>query len=91
MQTDRDDMVEAMDLIVSGVMDTIVAVYTWLDEEGKAPRTDIAGAQGVGMRAIRFTGVVDWTDDGQASADAEIASYSELEPLLGEWARKNGT
>jgi putative hydrolase of the HAD superfamily len=52
---------------------------------GDYPRTDIAGAQGVGMRAIRFAGVYDW-DDGAVLADAEIASYDELEPLLNEWA-----
>jgi FMN phosphatase YigB (HAD superfamily) len=51
---------------------------------GDFPRTDIAGAKGVGMRAIRFTGVYDW-DIGTAHADAEIAAYTELEPLLREW------
>lgn len=52
---------------------------------GDYPRTDIAGAKGVGMRAIRFKGVYDW-GKGVVPADAAIASYSELEPLLSEWA-----
>ena len=51
---------------------------------GDYPRTDIAGARGVGMRTIRFTGVYDW-GNGAVAADAEIASYSELEPLLKRW------
>ena len=51
---------------------------------GDYPRTDIAGAQGVGMRAIRFTGVYDWGND-TVRADAVISSYRELEPLLNEW------
>jgi HAD superfamily hydrolase (TIGR01549 family) len=51
---------------------------------GDYPRTDIAGAQAVGMRAIRFAGVYDWGDD-TAQADAVIKSYSELEPLLERW------
>jgi putative hydrolase of the HAD superfamily len=52
---------------------------------GDLPRTDIAGAKGVGMRAIRFTGVSDW-GDGAVSADAEIVSYSELGDLLTDWS-----
>jgi FMN phosphatase YigB (HAD superfamily) len=51
---------------------------------GDYPRTDIAGAQGVGMRTIRFAGVFDW-EDGAAHADAKIASYRELELLLTKW------
>jgi len=51
---------------------------------GDYPRTDIAGAQAVGMRAIRFTGAHDWLD-GAVQADAELQSYSELEPLLEQW------
>jgi FMN phosphatase YigB (HAD superfamily) len=51
---------------------------------GDYPRTDIAGARSVGMRAIHFTGVYDW-GDGTVPADARIASYSELEPLLRRW------
>jgi FMN phosphatase YigB (HAD superfamily) len=57
---------------------------------GDYPRTDIAGAKAVGMRAIRFKGVVDWTDDEQAKADAEIQSYDELAPLLVKWSGQNG-
>jgi putative hydrolase of the HAD superfamily len=55
---------------------------------GDYPRTDIAGAQGVGMRAIRFSGVTDRAD-GSIRADAAIASYGELEPLLSTW--ENGS
>lgn len=51
---------------------------------GDYPRTDIAGAQAVGMRAVRFTGIYNWPD-GMVRADAEIASYGELEPLLERW------
>jgi putative hydrolase of the HAD superfamily len=51
---------------------------------GDYPPTDIAGAQGVGMRAIRFAGSRDWSD-GPVRADAAIQSYSELEPLLQLW------
>jgi FMN phosphatase YigB (HAD superfamily) len=51
---------------------------------GDYPRTDIAGAQAVGMRAIRFAGVYDWGDD-TVQADAVIGSYRELEPLLERW------
>lgn len=56
---------------------------------GDYPRTDIAGAQGVGMRAIRFTGVRDWPD-GTIRADAEIQDYSQLEPLLERWKSPPG-
>ena len=51
---------------------------------GDYPRTDIAGAQGVGMRAIRFIGSYDRPDE-TIRADAAIVSYRELEPLLERW------
>lgn len=51
---------------------------------GDYPRTDIAGAQEVGMRAVRFAGVHDW-DNGTVEPDAKIVSYAELEPLLKSW------
>ena len=51
---------------------------------GDTPRTDIAGAQAVGMRAIRFMGADDW-GIGSTRADAEIESYSELESVLDRW------
>jgi putative hydrolase of the HAD superfamily len=51
---------------------------------GDYPRTDIAGAQGVGMRAIRFAGVYDWPN-GPTRADAAIQSYDELESQLARW------
>ncbi|NIO41847.1 MAG: HAD-IA family hydrolase [Burkholderiales bacterium] len=53
---------------------------------GDYPRTDIAGAKAVGMRAVRFTGVYDWGNDPVA-ADAAISSYDQLEPLLDKWNR----
>lgn len=53
---------------------------------GDFPRTDIAGAQAVGMRTIRFAGVRDW-GNGAVRADARIKSYDDLEPLLNEWGR----
>ncbi len=53
---------------------------------GDYPRTDIAGAKAVGMRAVRFTGVRDWPTDG-VQADADIASLDELEALLAAWAQ----
>ena len=57
---------------------------------GDYPRTDIVGAQAVGMRAIRFTGAHDW-DSGTIRANEEIESYSELEPVLEKWkSRKLG-
>ena len=51
---------------------------------GDYPRTDIAGAKGVEMLAIRFTGVFDW-GNGAVPADGEIASYAQLESLLKSW------
>lgn len=58
---------------------------------GDFPRTDIAGAQAVGMRAIRFTGVIDWGNDDQVTADAKIGTYDELEPLLNKWSAQDDT
>jgi FMN phosphatase YigB (HAD superfamily) len=51
---------------------------------GDNPRTDVAGAQGVGMRAVRFIGPYHWSED-EIRADAVIARYDELEPLLEQW------
>ena len=51
---------------------------------GDNPRTDVAGAQGVGMRAIHFVGPHQWPESA-AQADAVIARYDELEPLLEQW------
>ncbi len=51
---------------------------------GDNPRTDVGGAQAVGMRAIRFDGSYRWPAS-EIQADGEIASYDELEPLLEQW------
>jgi putative hydrolase of the HAD superfamily len=51
---------------------------------GDHPRTDIAGARAVGMRAVRFIGVRN-RPNGAVRADAEIKSYNELEALLARW------
>jgi HAD superfamily hydrolase (TIGR01549 family) len=65
---------------------------------GDLLRTDIAGAQEVGMRAVQYIGV--HRDEGPSSLlepgviikpDAVIASHTELEPLLISWnGRVNG-
>lgn len=59
---------------------------------GDLLRTDIAGAQGVGMRAVQYTGV---NQDGSLSQgdappyhiepDAVIHNHAELRPLLEQW------
>lgn len=59
---------------------------------GDLLRTDIAGAQGVGMRAVQYTGV---NQDGSLSMgdtpvshiepDAVIQNHAELRPLLEQW------
>ncbi len=51
---------------------------------GDNPRTDVAGAQGVGMQAVRFMGPYEWSED-EIRADAVMARYDELEPLLEQW------
>ncbi len=43
--------------------------------------TDVAGARGVGMRVIRFTGCADDLEEGP-EADAVVSSYAELELAL---------
>jgi len=43
--------------------------------------TDVAGARGVGMRVLRFTGFSDDAEEGP-EADAVISSYGELEAAL---------
>ncbi|MEE8389669.1 MAG: HAD family hydrolase [Anaerolineae bacterium] len=48
---------------------------------GDLPETDLAGARGVGMKAVLFLGVND-RRDGIALADAAFEKYSELEKLL---------
>jgi len=48
---------------------------------GDLPETDIAGAKGVGMRAVLFTGVTG-LQEGADHADALLASYDDLESAL---------
>ncbi len=48
---------------------------------GDLPETDIAGAKGVGMRAILFLGI-SHREDGRVLADAAVEDYSELEAVL---------
>jgi HAD superfamily hydrolase (TIGR01549 family) len=48
---------------------------------GDLPETDVAGAQGVGMKAILFLGMSN-RQDGIPLADAAFESYDELEELL---------
>lgn len=47
---------------------------------GDTPRTDIAGALGMGMRAVRFAAVNDHEDP--PSADAVIRDHRDLLPLV---------
>jgi len=50
---------------------------------GDIRRTDVAGAQGMGMVAVRYTGISD--DDTQTSPEGDIviAHHRELAPALG--------
>ena len=48
---------------------------------GDLPETDLAGARGVGMKAVLFLGVSN-RQDGCPLADAVFDEYSELEELL---------
>jgi putative hydrolase of the HAD superfamily len=59
---------------------------------GDLLRTDVAGAQAVGMRTVQYTGVTqdDWiaVSDEPARAvmpDAIIKDHTELKPLLRQW------
>ena len=49
---------------------------------GDRRRTDVAGAQAAGLRAVRITAAYDDTEDGPPG-DAVISSYKELLPALG--------
>ena len=48
---------------------------------GDLPETDLAGARGVGMRAILFLGISQ-RQDGRPLADAAFTQYGELEEIL---------
>jgi putative hydrolase of the HAD superfamily len=76
------------------------AFMTTLNALGAAPaeavhvgdllRTDIAGAQGVGMRAVQYIGIShdhgESVEDGlKIRPDAVIQSHNELKPLLRQW------
>ncbi|MCK6625728.1 MAG: HAD family hydrolase [Anaerolineae bacterium] len=57
---------------------------------GDLLRTDIAGAQAVGMRAVQYIGInhdqANGLEDGRKiTPDAVIQSHIELEPLLQRW------
>jgi putative hydrolase of the HAD superfamily len=54
---------------------------------GDLLRTDIAGAKGVGMRGVQYTGVnQDNHNNVSVTPDAVINSHTELEPLLEQWS-----
>jgi len=48
---------------------------------GDLPETDLAGARGVGMKAILFLGV-SGREDGRGMADGVFSDYRELEEVL---------
>ena len=50
---------------------------------GDRRRTDVAGAQALGMRAVRITSVFEDEPDQGPSGDVVISSYKELLPALG--------
>jgi HAD superfamily hydrolase (TIGR01549 family) len=50
---------------------------------GDIRRTDIAGAQGMGMVAVRYTGVSDDATQTTPEGDIVIADHAELAPALG--------
>lgn len=50
---------------------------------GDRRRTDVAGAQAIGMRAVRLAAVFEDDPDQGPSGDAVIGSYEDLLPALG--------
>lgn len=64
---------------------------------GDLLRTDIAGAQNVGMRGVQYTGISqdDWsmaavsTTTAAVTPDAIISHHAELEPLVQRWNNSN--
>lgn len=50
---------------------------------GDRRRTDIAGAQALGMRAVRLTSVFDDDPDQGPSGDLVVSTYEDLLPALG--------
>jgi putative hydrolase of the HAD superfamily len=74
-------------------LDALGAAPTEAVHVGDLLRTDIAGAQAVGMRAVQYIGIsqdqADGLGDGRKiTPDAVIRNHTELEPLLQRW---NGT
>jgi putative hydrolase of the HAD superfamily len=55
---------------------------------GDLPETDMAGARGVGMKAILFLGLSN-RQDGRPLADAAFENYDELEALLERLSETN--
>ena len=52
---------------------------------GDLLRTDIAGAQGVGMRAVQYVGVSTDRTEPEVRPNAVIRSHQELSSLLRQW------
>jgi putative hydrolase of the HAD superfamily len=50
---------------------------------GDIRRTDVAGAKGMGMIAVRYTGVSDDQSQGEPEADHVVAKHAELPAVLG--------
>ena len=51
---------------------------------GDLRRTDVAGARGIGMTSVRYTGGREDTEEGHAEADHVIADHLEILDLLGD-------
>ena len=51
---------------------------------GDLPETDLAGAKGVGMKAVLFLGM-SHREDGREMADGVFSDYAELEEVLGRF------
>lgn len=49
---------------------------------GDRLRTDVAGARGLGMLSVRYSGVYDDPDEGLAEAEHVIGDFSELPALI---------
>lgn len=64
-------------LAAMGVTDPTRAAHT-----GDNRRTDVVGARGMGMTAVRYTGVFDDTSDNP-EADLVVASHAEMLERLG--------
>ncbi len=55
---------------------------------GDLTRTDIVGAKGIGMRAVRFTGSHD-DPDRSTKPDATVSTYADFQLLIQHWDTKN--